>query len=261
VIRNSPRILVDLRALATYMRNLELAKAIEGTPLSEIQCARFEVDNWPMILLPPYLVRETKPPTDDVKVSFRFKGENRAPLINIFQEGKINILGAYSTEFAEKVYAFFTQLFTANWSKLVCLQPRRDLERRQRARAAPKVPPRPAPPPVVKLSDADVTDILAAFGISEPADAAAQPADSAVAQKDDLGAASVPEALLAGLSEWDFDDDGDGDEGDEDPAMAAIAARLRQMRTMDEWREQPDDAIALQDVVLSEVNRKNVEDN
>ena len=156
VLRTSPRILVNLHAFATYMQILEATKATEGTPLTEALAARFA--GWAAIILPPYPVRETKPPTDDVKVSFRFRGADRAPRINVFQEGKINILGADSAESARNIYDFFVQLFTDNWSKLICLQPRRDLERRQAARAAPPAPP-PGPPPA-SLTDAEVEALL-----------------------------------------------------------------------------------------------------
>ena len=64
---------------------------------------------------------------------------------------------ADSAESARNIYEFFVQLFTANWAKLVCLQPRRDLERRQAARAA--APPAPGPPPA-SLSDAEVEALL-----------------------------------------------------------------------------------------------------
>jgi hypothetical protein len=124
--RQSPRIIVDLHALAAYMRALESAGADRDTQLTEQQVACFAL--WPRIVLPPYRVRETKPPIDDVKVSFHFQGASRAPRINVFQKGKVNILGAETAQFAENIYAFFTALFLENWSVLVCLQPRSDSE-------------------------------------------------------------------------------------------------------------------------------------
>lgn len=130
--RNSPRILVNLRMLAIYLNILEVTKLVEGATLSDDQKNKFA--GWSTIVLPPYPVRETKPPIDDVKVSFRFRGQDRAPRINIFQEGKINILGADSVNSASRIYKFFSELFVNNWAMLICLQPRRDLERRQVAR-------------------------------------------------------------------------------------------------------------------------------
>ena len=134
VVRSCPRLLVNLRALTSFMRQLETAKAIENVPLTPRQAALLAA--WPGAPLPPFLVRETKPPTDDVKVTFRFRGANRAPRINIFQEGKINILGADSAESAEQIYAFFERLFSSHWADFTCLQPRRDVDRRNRAAAA-----------------------------------------------------------------------------------------------------------------------------
>lgn len=142
LVRNSPRVLVNLVALSSYLTLLEYTKAVEGTPLTARQAQRFA--GWPVVVLPPYPVRETKSPTDDVKVSFRFKEGSSSPRLNIFQEGKVNILGANSGAAAEKIYAFFASLFVENWQTLVSLQPRRDLERRQALRSA-RPPPEPAP--------------------------------------------------------------------------------------------------------------------
>lgn len=287
VNRNSPRVLVNLRALATYMHSLELTKAVEGTPLTDAQAARFV--GWPVVLLPPYPVRETKPPIDDVKVSFRFRGADRAPRINIFQEGKINILGADSVESARKIYDFFIQLFTDDWAMLVCLQPRHDLERRQAARA-PRPVAAPAPPPV-QLTDAEVDALLAdVLGIADKlragqarveekraelseAQAATAATASALAFKIDnvrlLGSLAEPPVaevlgaavrnIVADLDEWGFDGDDGEPEDDEDggePAVNAVFA---------ENEDESSDAAtgppaALQNMVLGEVDREDVED-
>jgi hypothetical protein len=197
VIRSSPRILVNLRALALYMHGLELVRAVEGVALTEAQAARF--DGWPVVLLPPYPVRETKPPTDDVKVSFRFRGADRAPRINIFQEGKINILGADSTESAQKIYDFFVQLFTSNWAMLVCLQPRRDHERRQPARAAP---PGPAAPPA--LTDAELELLYREIFGDGDGDG-----DGDGGGGDGGEAPAAVQKIVADLGDWEFCDEGD----------------------------------------------------
>jgi hypothetical protein len=167
--RTSPRILVNLFALAAYLSILERTKVVEGAELTADQVMKFA--GWPVVVLPPFPVREVKTPNDDVKVSFHFQEATRKPRINIFQEGKINILGADSTFSADKIYAFFTQLLISNWGALVALQPRRDLEVRAAQRAVTKTaaasataasvePPVPRPPPVM-LSDADVDEVLA----------------------------------------------------------------------------------------------------
>jgi hypothetical protein len=173
VVRNSPRILINLSNLAKYLRELEFTKASVSNPLPALQEVRFH--GWPAIVLPPFPVRETKPPTDDVKVSFRFQGANRAPRVNVFQEGKINILGADTVESAELIYAYFVRLFTANWQMLICLQPRRDIERRQAARALPPKPaPAPPPPPppaplAARFTDTEIEEILREhLGLNDP---------------------------------------------------------------------------------------------
>jgi hypothetical protein len=168
VVRNSPRILVNLNNLARYLHDLEYTKASVDNPLPELQKARFA--GWPSIVLPPFPVRETKPPTDDVKVSFRFQGADRWPRVNVFQERKINVLGAATPESARLIYDWFVRLFTENWSMLVCLQPRRDSEKRQAAaaaeaaraaeRAAAHAAANPAPAPV-RLTDAELEELLA----------------------------------------------------------------------------------------------------
>lgn len=153
IIRRSPRILINLRSLTDYMRILENTKAT-SKKVGDLSLTMF--DKWPMVILPPYSVRETKPPTDDVKVSFRFETETRAPRINIFQEGKINILGADSVEFAENIYQYFIDLFRANWSRLVCLQPRRDSEKIKIKYVIPEY----VRPPLPTMTDEELDDAL-----------------------------------------------------------------------------------------------------
>lgn len=145
VNRINPRILINLPALAKYMQSLENMKAIKGCILTDDQKKVFE--KWSKLILPPYTVRETKFSADDVKVSFIFDSISRGPRINIFQKGKINILGADSVESAKYIYEFFLEMFTANWNMLVCIQPLRDSEKSQSIKP-------------VQLSDADIDDIL-----------------------------------------------------------------------------------------------------
>ena len=232
---SSPRLLINLHALAAYMQKLELAKVVEGMDLTDELVESFA--GWPAIILPPYPVRETKAPTDDVKVSFRFHGANRAPRINIFQKGKINILGSDSTESSQRIYDFFVQLFTGNWARLVCLQPRRDIER-QVARTIRGCEPlggaEMAQQPI-RLTDAEVDALLGVIFAEAPADEAPAdeapadeapadeapadeaPADKAPADKGpaDKGPADkgispdIVQSIIANLGEWKFDDEDD----------------------------------------------------
>jgi len=136
IIRSSPRMLVNLVVLSMYLSTLEAAPA--GTSPEEMvdMLAAISPGRPPVYVRPPFPVRETNPPTDDVKVSFRFRSGRRAPRVNVFQGGKVNILGAESIDCAAQIYRFFQELFTANWSELICLQPRRDA-------VAPQRMPRP----------------------------------------------------------------------------------------------------------------------
>jgi len=208
---SSPRLLINLHALAAYMQKLELAKVVEGMDLTDELVESFA--GWPAIILPPYPVRETKAPTDDVKVSFRFHGANRAPRINIFQKGKINILGSDSTESSQRIYDFFVQLFTGNWARLVCLQPRRDIERQVsrtiRGCAEPLGGAEMAQPPI-RLTDAEVDDLLGVIFAEAPADEA--PADEAPADEAPADKGISPgavQSIIANLGEWRFDDEDD----------------------------------------------------
>ena len=134
--RSSPRMLVNLVTLSTYLSTLEAAP-IGTTPVALAGMLAGNLPGQsPVYVQPPFPVRETNPPTDDVKVSFRFRSGHRAPRVNVFQGGKINILGAESIECAARIYSFFQELFTANWNELICLQPRRDA-------VAPARQPRP----------------------------------------------------------------------------------------------------------------------
>lgn len=157
LVCNSPRILVNLHALAEYLGLLEAVKAVEGRPITDPRASHF--DEWPALVLPPFPVRETKAPIDDVKVSFRFESGRGAPRLNVFQSGKINILGADSDGTGRRIYDFFDALFRANWRRLVTLRPRRDFERNApaRPRRVEEPAPLPAPPP---LTDDEIDEVL-----------------------------------------------------------------------------------------------------
>jgi hypothetical protein len=175
--RSSPRILVNLHHLFVYLNALETTQVTARAPLAASTAAHFE--GWPVVVLPPYAVRETKPPTDDVKVSFHLVVDDsgvsgqapRQPRINVFQGGKINILGADSMKSCQLIYTFFVELFARNWEMLVCLQPRRDSERFAPVRAPVPVPvpvrvparaqPKPRTTPLIPLTDDILDEILA----------------------------------------------------------------------------------------------------
>ncbi len=229
VNRNSPRILIKLANLAKYLQNMEITKTCEGSPLAENQMFRF--DGWPTVVFPPFIIRETKPPTDNVNVSFRFDAGNSRPRVNVFQEGKVNILGAKSYEVADKIYEFFVRLFTLDWDMLVSLMPRRDSEKRQPRVPPPQLPPQPrpaGPPPASpvkpptstpkpQLTDGELADILGItvdagpaplsreLVIADSAENAPQPPEMREAMKN----------LLADLERWPADEEFDEEFGEE----------------------------------------------
>ena len=141
--RSSPRMFINLAALATYLGALETIANLPANLPADLTPRFLTYYNaigmpMPNIILPPFPVRETNPPMDDVKVSFRFRCASRSPRVNVFQGGKVNILGADSVDCADQIYEFFDTIFRQNWNLLVCLQPRRD-KNVDAASAAPAV--------------------------------------------------------------------------------------------------------------------------
>lgn len=111
LIREHNRILINLIKIAEYLFILEQGK---------------DSDTWVKVI-PPFPLKEIKSPVDDIKVSFRFQTSvKRSPRINIFQEGKINILGSESSESANFIYVFLTDVFKNNWVRLINIKPEKD---------------------------------------------------------------------------------------------------------------------------------------
>lgn len=108
--RENDRILINLINLANYLSILE----------------RDGDNDWVKIDV-PFPLKEIKSPVDDIKVSFRFQTSvKRAPRINIFQEGKINVLGSESVESAILIYQFLEDIFKYNWRALINIKPEKD---------------------------------------------------------------------------------------------------------------------------------------
>jgi hypothetical protein len=123
IVRTAPRILVDLLALAGLLQHIERQQPEPHQPI--------EYAHWAAMSAPPFVIREAKPPSDGVKVSFRYTiaaAKPRATRVNVFQGGKINVLGADSECSAYHLHLFLSHIFATNWTHLVCLQPRRDVE-------------------------------------------------------------------------------------------------------------------------------------
>lgn len=131
--RISDRLLVNLKPLANYFQLCERLQIISEKPENfEFWKNKF-TELGLEFFAPPFMIRETKPPGADVKVSFKFtilceNGKVKHPRINFFQEGKINILGVNSIENANHIYNFFVKLFDSeqNWKKFICIIPKPD---------------------------------------------------------------------------------------------------------------------------------------
>lgn len=153
--RTSPRILFNLKSLIQYLGVFETTQVIAGaserledaleivaiykqgkmkemkemrkSPISPemIATVRAALAGWD-IVIPPMLVRETK---FGGRTSLKFCSTClRHPKVNFYQLGKVNFLGIESSETCQVLYRFFLELFTRNWSKLVCLQLKTDRE-------------------------------------------------------------------------------------------------------------------------------------
>jgi hypothetical protein len=149
VICKSPRVLIDTVALTNYMIAMEKLKICSANPIKSVE---LEGHGW-VVIIPPYPIRETVPPFHGNKVSFLMEGEKREPRINIFGSGKINILGSDTMEFADLIYNFFVELFTANWNKLIAVTPRKDADRLCAASAPTEIPAQIEVDPFAQLID------------------------------------------------------------------------------------------------------------
>lgn len=157
VRRNSPRILVDLRKVAAYLKALaehELVAAEDDAEL--LAAARAGLPPGTALVLPPVCVQDVKSPNENAKLSFGMSFAERIVRVNIFPKGKVNILGADSYHAGELVYEFLVEAFSKNWKRFVRLQPRKDAEVAERAKATA----------VKTLSDADYAEVMQYLGFA-----------------------------------------------------------------------------------------------
>jgi hypothetical protein len=124
----SPDTLINLMRLSEYLFALVIEFGSDCQDDQDDYCPTFqEHNNW-FITKPPYCLKEVKSSIDDIKVSFRFQtSKKRAPRVNIFQGGKVNILGSESTKSSEHIYTFLNGIFKNNWKKLISVRPVKDL--------------------------------------------------------------------------------------------------------------------------------------
>lgn len=121
--KNSDNELINLINLNNYFFHLENNKiTIENNIY-----VNFDDDSW-IIIYPPFLIKEVKPSVDDIKVSFKIQtSKEKSPRINIFQSGKVNVLGANNEDSIKLFYNFISELFRANWDKLINIKPEKDI--------------------------------------------------------------------------------------------------------------------------------------
>jgi len=74
--------------------------------------------------MPPMTVRELN--KRGVKVAFKFNFGDHLPKINIFQSGKVNILGLNNPTHSRLIYDYLCAVFERNWDKFIIEMPRPD---------------------------------------------------------------------------------------------------------------------------------------
>lgn len=110
--REDNSILINLFSVTKYLQYLEN---------NILNCEEY------ILIKPPYTIREIKSPIDDIKLSFRIQtSEKRLPRVNIFQEGKVNILGIETTDSVKLIYTFINEIFRHNWVKFINIKPKKD---------------------------------------------------------------------------------------------------------------------------------------
>jgi hypothetical protein len=185
--RRSPRVLVNLGALGALVLGLERAGLHAGAPApaEALAAVAAEAGLPPAELaaaLPPYPLRETKCATNDVKLSFKFQVGGRNPRVNVFQRGKVNILGAAAFSTAPEIHAFFVRLFGAFWRQLVAVVPLSDAEllRPGLPGAPARPPPSPRPPSPATLAELEALgSALLAAGLYAPEKRESPPGEGA----------------------------------------------------------------------------------
>jgi hypothetical protein len=91
---------------------------------------------WNDLILPPFLISDTKLKNNDKYISFIFipfstevgPKKGRIATVKIFQRGKINILGVKDPKHAEQIYAFLRRLIMANIYQFIAIKIQPDPE-------------------------------------------------------------------------------------------------------------------------------------
>jgi len=260
----TPRLLVHLALFAEYMDIMERFAYYEKGKKNET-VVKDRLHAGSCLVVPPYRVKEvTIKGSLEVKFSCRFEvTKDRRPRVNIFQSGKVNILGADSFESAGNIYHFLMDMFTLNWGTLMRLKPLPDNISRKAAekKAAAPPKPKPSPTPAVRFSDADMADLMGELGLgsvsspmsrvstdSMPQSECSRPTSVSTNASTVSWAAEEAKAvkmqkmieLALEFEDWGFDDDEGSDESSEDSVVHKANA---QDIEYDEERPHEDDSV------------------
>jgi hypothetical protein len=85
---------------------------------------------WNELVLPPFLILNTKLKNNDKFISFLFiqLSDNfilkdcKIATVKIFQKGKINILGVKDQSFAQQIYAFIEKIILHNMEQFIAIK-------------------------------------------------------------------------------------------------------------------------------------------
>jgi len=128
----SNRILFNLNSIGEYIQLLEYLYIYED--MSEKWAIPIHEENsfkrWKKLILPPFLISDTKLKNNDKHISFTFiplssdikPKKGKIATIKIFQQGKINILGIKNEFDANKIYTFLRNIIRFNIEKFIVLK-------------------------------------------------------------------------------------------------------------------------------------------
>jgi hypothetical protein len=141
-LRNiSPRMLFNLNSIGEYIQLLEDRYLYDGmtTLMPELEYLlpvhkKNSFSKWDKLILPPFLILDTKLKNNDKYISFIFipfstevgPKKGRIATVKIFQRGKINILGVKDPKHAEEIYIFLRTLIMANIQQFIAIKIRPD---------------------------------------------------------------------------------------------------------------------------------------
>ena len=141
-LRNiSPRMLFNLNSIGEYIQLLEDRYLYDGMTTLMPELANLlpvhkknSFSKWNELILPPFLISDTKLKNNDKYISFIFipfstevgPKKGRIATVKIFQRGKINILGVKDPKHAEEIYIFLRTLIMANIQQFVAIKIRPD---------------------------------------------------------------------------------------------------------------------------------------